>query len=385
MTSPAKQRRKFSTLTDRSVEVLVDYSGTDSNPLPAVFYDAVVRGLRLRIGSHRRTWFYYADYQVKGKRGTVYKRLGFWPGLNVADARRAALQEAARLAAGRPQPGKRTAITLEAATADYIESLKARGKKSAHSITLLMRRNLLPDFGRFTLAELSDSPALIRDHHLKISKLRPVAANRTMAFLNAIYRHASRLDRSLPPASPISAVRRNKEEPKQSAMPFDRFGEWRECVEALPPIRQAYHRLILLTGMRGLEAQRLEWRDIDYRSRTITLRGTKTGKDVSITMTSAIASALKLARPVHEGVIFPGARTWNDALPYKGHDLRHTFLSVAADLGIDELQRRLLTGHSLVGINQSYVTKAIVEGGPGLRAAQRRISKRIVELLGIKL
>jgi len=61
----------------------------------------------------------------------------------------------------------------------------------------------------------------------------------------------------------------------------------------------------------------------------------------------------------------------------------HTFLSVAADPGIDELQRRLLTAHSLVGINQSYITRAIVEGGPGLRAAQRRVSRRIVELLGV--
>jgi hypothetical protein len=60
----------------------------------------------------------------------------------------------------------------------------------------------------------------------------------------------------------------------------------------------------------------------------------------------------------------------------------HTFLSVAADHGIDELQRRLLTGHSLVGISQSYITRAVVEGGPGIREAQRKISRRIVSLLG---
>jgi integrase len=304
--------------------------------------------------------------------------------MNVADARKEALQRAALVAAGRPQPGKRTAITLEAATADYIASLEARGKKSARFVASLMRIHLLPDFGRFTLAELSDAPALMRDHHLKISKHKPVAANRVMSQLSAIYRHASRLDRSLPPASPVSAVRFNREEPKQSAMPFDKFPEWRERVEALPKIRQGYHRLLLLTGMRGGSAQRLKWTDVNVKARTITLRGLpghKIRKDISVPMTSAIASALKLARPMREGVIFPSARKWNDRLPYKGHDLRHTFLSVAADLGIDELQRRLLTAHSLVGINQSYITRAIVEGGPGLRAAQRRISKRIVELL----
>lgn len=60
----------------------------------------------------------------------------------------------------------------------------------------------------------------------------------------------------------------------------------------------------------------------------------------------------------------------------------HRFLSVAADLGIDELQRQLLTGRSLVGTSQSYITRAVVEGGPGLRGAQQRISQRVVDLLG---
>ena len=382
--------RKYSKLTDRDVETLVGLSmvggalewGEEGRPI--TLHDVIVPGLRIRIGKHRRTWIYFQEYSIKGKRGTVYRTLGFWPRMNAADARKEALQHAARVAAGKPQPGKRTAITLEAATADYIESLKARGKKSARFVASLMRIHLLPDFGRFTLAELSDAPALLRDHHLKISKAKPVAANRVMSILSAIYHHASRLDRSLPPASPISAVRFNREEPKQSAMPFDRFPEWRRAVEALPKIRQGYHRLLLLTGMRGESARRLKWTDVNVKARTITLRGApgrKIRKDISIPMTSAIASALKLARPMHEGAIFPGARKWSDPLPYKGHDLRHSFMSVAADLDIDELQRRLLTAHSLVGINQSYITRAVVEGGPGVRSAQRAISRRIVSLL----
>ena len=385
----AKRKRKYSKLTDRIVEALVDFSADDEPEgewsTRRVYFDAVVPGLRLRVGKHRRTWIYFQEYSTKGKRGTVFRRLGFWPRMNVADARKEALQHAARVAAGRPQPGKRTAITLEAATADYIASLEARGKKSARFVASLMRIHLLPDFGRFTLAELSDTPTLMRDHHLKISKRKPVAANRVMSILSAIYRHAARLDRSLPPASPVSGVRFNLEEPAQTAMPFSEFPKWRAAVEALPPLRQGYYRLLLLAGMRGGSAQRLKWTDVNLKARTFTLRGLpahKIRKDVSLPLTSAIVGALKLARPVHDGVIFPGARKWSDRLPYKGHDLRHTYLSVAADLGVDELQRRLLTVHSLVGISQSYVTRAVVEGGPGVRSAQRMISRRIVTLLG---
>jgi len=61
--------------------------------------------------------------------------------------------------------------------------------------------------------------------------------------------------------------------------------------------------------------------------------------------------------------------------------LRHSYLSVAADLGVDELQRRLLTAHSLRGINQRYITQAVLTGGSGLRDAQERISRRIVEFV----
>ena len=166
--------KRYSKLTDRIIQTVCDFIDDGDETLPKrVFYDSQVPGLRIRVGRHRRTWFYFQEYRVKGKRGTVFRRLGFWPGMNVATARKEALQHAARVAAGRPQPGRRDAITLEQATTEYIESLKARGKKSARHVRSLTSIHLLPEFGRFTLAELSDAPALVRDHHLKISKRSP--------------------------------------------------------------------------------------------------------------------------------------------------------------------------------------------------------------------
>jgi len=394
MTSASKPRSK---LTDRDVETAIDF-GEGAR----VLRDNVVQGLRIRIGRTRRTWFFFREYQIKGNRGTAWKRLGFWPGMNIEQARRAALQEAARVASRRPQPGRRQAITVEQAAADYLSSLETRGKKSAYRVAGLIRLHLLPEFGRFTLAELSDAPALVRDWHSKISAGKPVSANRIASVLSAIYRHASRLDRSLPPASPISGIRMNKENPKQNALPFDQYGEWHRIVSALPALRQGYYKLLLYTGMRGAEAQGLRWSDINLRSRTITLRGTKTGKDVSIPMTAAIAACLKLAwspardgdevvpidttsppeSPARDGdLIFPGARHWADDLPAKGHALRHSFLNVGHDLGLNEIHLRLLVGHSLSGVHASYLTRMVMEGGEGLKSSQRKISRRISELM----
>jgi hypothetical protein len=48
-----------------------------------------------------------------------------------------------------------------------------------------------------------------------------------------------------------------------------------------------------------------------------------------------------------------------------------------------EVLVRLLMGHSLHGINQNYITKHVLTSGPGMREAQRKISRRIVALLGL--
>jgi len=58
----------------------------------------------------------------------------------------------------------------------------------------------------------------------------------------------------------------------------------------------------------------------------------------------------------------------------------HTYRTVAASMGIDELTIRLLQGHALSGVSQGYITRHLLVG-TSLRAAQRRISRRIVDLM----
>ena len=62
-------------------------------------------------------------------------------------------------------------------------------------------------------------------------------------------------------------------------------------------------------------------------------------------------------------------------------DLRHSFINVAHDLGVNESFVSLLVGHALTGVHASYLTRLVVGGGLGLWAAQRAISRRIVGLL----
>jgi hypothetical protein len=64
--------------------------------------------------------------------------------------------------------------------------------------------------------------------------------------------------------------------------------------------------------------------------------------------------------------------------------LRRTFRTVAADCGVDEMLSHFLMGHAPAGISQRYVARMILSSGPAMREAQRKISRRIVSLLGIE-
>jgi integrase len=135
----------------------------------------------------------------------------------------------------------------------------------------------------------------------------------------------------------------------------------------------------------------LTWADVSCRTRSINVRAAKAGHDIVIPMSAAIAQALKLARnaPLKNDFVFPARANGHltqfagDGLPVHGHALRHCYRDVALLTGVDEFIVRLLMGHSLRGISQEYVTKAVISSGPSLRAAQRAISRRIVALLGL--
>ncbi len=63
------------------------------------------------------------------------------------------------------------------------------------------------------------------------------------------------------------------------------------------------------------------------------------------------------------------------------NELRHTYRTVAADVGVDEMLAHFLLGHAPAGISQRYIARMILTSGPALRAAQRAISRRMVALL----
>ncbi len=129
-----------------------------------------------------------------------------------------------------------------------------------------------------------------------------------MRLLRAVHRHAAKGDLSLSrERHPCIAVEWNPEEPAQRAIPFDLLPCWAvqaDEVRNQNPVRAAFHRLCLFTGMRPGELQRAEWKDLNLTRRVLVLHKTKTGGSIEIPLTLQIVRELRRARDAGR-VLYP--------------------------------------------------------------------------------
>ena len=140
------------------------------------------------------------------------------------------------------------------------------------------------------------------DWHGDVTKrCGPYAANHSARILRAIYnRHREERDHSIPPDPPTLGLRRrwNPQPRRDAAMPFDAFPEWQRQVDVVAetsPIRGAYHRLCMLTGMRPGELARLRVTDVNLAKHEMTVGKTKTGLDLTIPTSPKIEEQLAIA------------------------------------------------------------------------------------------
>lgn len=198
-------------------------------------------------------------------------------------------------------------------------------------------------------------------------------AARSVSTLRAAFGHARR--RGLIDSNPAMGARlfaTNVNERRLSESELRAFGVAMRAVaqEGEHPTGLAVIRLLLLTGFRRMEGLglRREWL---VERRAIRFPDTKTGPQTRII--GAPAVALIEAQPIAEGSPFVFPADWGDGhfigvvrvldrvcaranlADVTPHVLRHTFASVAGDLGFSELTIRGLLGHAASGVTQRYV------------------------------
>jgi integrase len=378
-------------LSDPHIEALREFGHV------GVFPDSQVPGLRVRIGVRKVSFVFFQQHRLKGTRSHTFEVLGEWPVMTVAAARVEAKIIAGRIASGTIKPSKRAAVTVEKAFAEYLKHLEKQAAKRgkpprwAYVAGKIASKVIVPKLGKWSLADLSNAPAVVRDWHVDITEEHgPTYANHAARLVRATYNRTAKLDRSLPVRLPTSAVEFNDEEASQKALDFKHYRKWFAAWRMLQSaVHRAYHLTALLCGARPGELSRVKWSDLKPSERCLVIGNAKAGNAISIPLSWPMVRALKIARDearasgYNSEYIFPGtSQAARDELPARGNMLRHAFKTLCTDLKVDDTLSHLLLGHALEGVSRKYIAKIILASGQALRSEQARISRRIVALLG---
>ena len=226
-------------------------------------------------------------------------------------------------------------------------------------------------------------------------------ATRAVGLLGAIFTYAVRS--GLRPDNPVHGVIRfadGKRERRLSDDEYAALGESLRKAEAanIWPAAIAATRFLALTGWRSGEALGLRWTvDLALARRTATLADSKTERSIRPLSHAACGVLRDLPRMIIGELVFPATRgdgrmsgfpkLWAriarmgelsaDVTP---HVLRHSFASLAGDLGYSEPTIAALIGHKGHSVTSRYIHAADAV----LLAAADAVADRTSELMGEK-
>jgi integrase len=230
------------------------------------------------------------------------------------------------------------------------------------------------------------------------------AATRAVGLLGSIFGYAVR--HRMRPDNPAHGLQRFADGKRDRRLSEDEFSRLGTALSEAEEARQdkpeaiwlpalAMGRFLLLSGWRTGEAAALRWPEIDLARRTATLSDTKTGRSMR-PLSNPVCDLLKAQPQMAGDRVFPASRggpatilhfkkIWPRIAKLAGlptdvtpHTLRHSFASVAADLGYSEPTIAALVGHTGRSVTSRYVHSADAV----LLAAADAVANRISELMG---
>jgi len=379
--------------------------------------DTELKGFFVVVGKRKRTFTVQGDLRRGGKRvSSIRVSIANTSEMSTRAARTVAKQYLAQISKGQHPKGSEQGdsahtdqpartkvavadVTLREAWQRYQEAhliRKGRSEKTIESYRDHVER-LFASWLETPLRELAEDPARVARKHDEITRENgPYMANGSMRTLRAIYNHARKTNRSLPPDNPADAVDWNAEERRDTGMGANDLKGWFTELAAIDnPVRREFHLFTLLSGSRPSALQRLKPGHIDFRRRTAHISKPKGGKKRAFDIPLSREMVLCLVRAIRFGRrIYPSqAPEWTfpadsesghlaetkedrDILSKWGNDLRQTFRTVAASAGVSEFDAKLLMNHAIPGVNAGYITRQkLLEDH--LRGQQQAISSAV--------
>jgi integrase len=226
-------------------------------------------------------------------------------------------------------------------------------------------------------------------------------ANLAMRILSAVWNHAMSQDATLP-ANPVStglkrqmfAVPR-----RERLLRGDELPTFHQAVMNLNnPVARDYILFLLFTGLRREEAASLTWADVDVSGGVVRLPAsrTKANRKLDLPVTDVVREILETRRaPGKATHVFPsnGGRGYirdakfilrqiamTSGISISAHDLRRTYITVAAGTEIPPIALKALVNHSLGNdVTAGYIQITAKD----LLPAAQKVCDRIKQLCGI--
>lgn len=323
-----------------------------------VLHDATVRGLHLRVTATKRAFMLY--YRTKA--GTERRpKLGEYGAITLAQARKAAQETLAEVAAGR-DPSQARAEERAAPTVtdlwDEFWKRHASRIKSGAIYSRQWRLHVEPRFGSMKVKDVAFP--MVADLHEAMADT-PAEANRVLAMLSAMFNFGRRplewIERN-----PVEGVRRYPEVKRRRYMRGEEAARIAEVLDANArenPASVAFIYLLILTGARRGEIANARW---DWISgNVINLPDSKTGEKQVYLPPAAMDVLARLPRTdgTITGIASP-TKLWDRVRREAGcpdlrmHDLRHSFASAALAAGLSLSQIGELLGHKSTQTTKRY-------------------------------
>jgi integrase len=330
-----------------------------------VYWDRKVSSFGLRVTeTGHKTWVVL--YRMSGK--LTWQTLGTYPPLSLADAREMAKDALADVQKGiNPAAEKQTARdadTFDALADRYLTEWARRMKKpsSMREDERNIGKELRPVWGVRKANEIQrrDVIALVDGIAARGAEIH---ANRILALVSKIFNFA--ISKEIVETNPTHLVTKPGKECRRDRVlnPAEIRAAW-ESIEAESATTAALFKLLLLTGQRPGEVRGMPWSEVDLESRLWTIPAVRT-KNKLVQRLPLVGQVLEilsgLSSTRDSEYVFPGR--FKDA-PLAGHqkqleriinhskvefqarDLRRTFATSLASLGVSRMTIKKILNHS---------------------------------------
>ena len=246
-------------------------------------------------------------------------------------------------------------------------------QRSWWSTAGIIRKHLLPRFGRMRLDELT-SQQISKFLAEKLEEgFAPATVEKIRVVLGKSYALAQEWDLPGVDRNPVRSVKRpvfdNQRTRALSAPEVDRL--LKAAAKSPNPQLKPIVHLLLLTGARLSELLHAKWEDVDVHNRRWLIPMSKTGKARYVPLAQAAVDVIQ-ALPRFEGApyLVPNPETgrpfvsikraWQTARDeaklegFRLHDCRHAAASAMATAGVDIYTIGKVLGHSSVASSQRY-------------------------------